>query len=514
MKQTQIIILDYGSQYTQLLARRIREQSVLAEVVRHDLTVAEMKEKYPNLKGIIFSGGPASVYEKDAYLVDQEIFNSDWPILGVCYGLQLITHLHGGKIEQAQKQEFGQSQLWIDGGKDNLFANIPDQKLVWMSHADHITQLPNDFIQLAHSDHSISAIKHQSKPIYGIQFHTEVTHSEYGVEILNNFLFKICAAEKDWYLQEFIQNQIQEIKNKVGDETVILGLSGGVDSSVAATLINRAIGHQLTAIFVDTGLLRLNEAEQVMKNYQDHFDLKIKKIDASQEFYQALKGVKDPEAKRKIIGKLFIDVFTREAKKFNQAKFLAQGTIYPDVIESATDTKTAKVIKSHHNVGGLPKDLNFELLEPLRNLFKDEVREVGRQLGMPEKLINRHPFPGPGLGVRILEEVTQEKADILRQADAIFISMLEEKGLYNQVSQAFVTLLPVKSVGVMGDNRTYEYVCAIRSVNTIDFMTAVISRFDWDFLENVASRIVNEVKGINRVTYDLTSKPPGTIEWE
>jgi len=514
MKQTQIIILDYGSQYTQLLARRIRDQHVFAEVVSHNLKANQIQQQYPNLKGIILSGGPASVYEPNAYSVDQEIFNLNLPILGVCYGLQLITHLNQGKVEQAVKQEFGKAELIIDQPNNLLFKDVPNHKIVWMSHADHISQMPIDFEQIAHSQNSIAAIKHLYKEIYGIQFHLEVTHTEYGTQILKNFLFEIVKVEQDWYVEHFITQTVKNIQETVGDEQVILGLSGGVDSSVAAALINKAIGHQLTAILVDTGLLRLNEAHKVMETYQTNFDLQIKKVDASEEFYQALKGITDPETKRKTIGKLFVDVFAREAKSFKNAKFLAQGTIYPDVIESATEASSAKVIKSHHNVGGLPEDLKFELLEPLRYLFKDEVREVGRELGIPEQMINRHPFPGPGLGIRIIGEVNQEKADILRQVDDIFISLLEENNLYNQVSQAHVVLLPVKTVGVMGDNRTYAYVVALRSVNTIDFMTANITHFKWEFLEQVTTKIISEVKEVNRVVYDITSKPPGTIEWE
>ncbi|ATG97274.1 glutamine-hydrolyzing GMP synthase [Mesoplasma lactucae] len=513
MKQTQIIILDYGSQYTQLLARRVRDLHVLAEVVPHNLSAEEIKKEYPNLKGIILSGGPASVYDDDAYTVDTKIFDMNLPILGVCYGLQLITHLNGGKVEKADKQEFGKAHLIIDEPSD-LFLDVPKDSLVWMSHADHITKMPTDYIQLAHSDNSISAIKHQDKDIYGIQFHGEVTHSEYGVQMIKNFVFNICQAKEDWFMAEFIKDSVKSIKETVGDDQVILGLSGGVDSSVTAALINQAIGKQLTCIFVDTGLLRLNEGDKVMKLYHDNFDMNVIRVNAEDEFLDALKGVEEPEAKRKIIGKLFTDIFAREAKKFKNAKFLAQGTIYPDVIESSRQGSTSKVIKSHHNVGGLPEDLNFTLLEPLRELFKDEVRRVGLELGIPKNMIYRHPFPGPGLGIRVIGEVTKEKCDILRQADDIFISMLEERDLYDKVSQAFVTLLPVKTVGVMGDNRTYEYVCALRSVNTIDFMTATISHFEWSFLEEVVNRIINEVSGINRVTYDITSKPPGTIEWE
>ncbi|AUF83497.1 glutamine-hydrolyzing GMP synthase [Mesoplasma syrphidae] len=514
MQQTQIIILDYGSQYTQLLARRIREQNVLAEVVDFNLTKADLL-KYPNLKGIILSGGPASVYEENAYMVDKEILEAGYPVLGVCYGLQLITHLFGGTVEAATKQEFGKAQLVIDDLSNILFDNVPNSKNVWMSHADHLTTIPNDFYQIAHSDNSIAAIKHKNQNIYGIQFHAEVTHSEFGAEILNNFIFKIAKAKKDWYMSTFIEKAIAQIKEKIGNDKVILGLSGGVDSSVAATLVSKAIGKQLTCIFVDTGLLRKNEALQVMDTYAKNFDMNIKMVDASELFYKNLRGISEPETKRKMIGKLFIDVFTEEARKMSRdAKWLAQGTIYPDVIESSKEGHSSKTIKSHHNVGGLPEDLGFELLEPIRDLFKDEVRKVGRELGIPDKMIDRHPFPGPGLGIRVIGEVTKEKCDILREVDDIFISALHEADLYTKVQQAHVVLLPVKTVGVMGDNRTYEFVAALRSVDTVDFMTATASHLPWDFIDKVVNKIINEVKHVNRIVYDVTSKPPGTIEWE
>lgn len=513
MKQTQIIILDYGSQYTQLLARRIRDLHVYAEVVNHELTWAEMHQQYPNLKGIVLSGGPASIYDIGAYLVDPAIFDSGLPVFGVCYGLQLITHLYHGSVERASKQEFGQAKLKILQ-PTKLFTDVPDNQDVWMSHADHITKMPDTFDTLATSEHSIAAIKHQNKEIYGIQFHAEVTHTLYGEQIIKNFLFLICNCTQDWFMREFISAKIQEIRALVGDQEVILGLSGGVDSSVAAALISKAIGDQLTCIFVDTGLLRLNESEKVMHAYEQNFRMKIIKVDAADQFYQALKGIEEPETKRKIIGKVFTDIFSDQASKLQYAHFLAQGTIYPDVIESSTTSGTSKVIKSHHNVGGLPDNLSFTLLEPLRTLFKDEVREVGIELGLPKAMIYRHPFPGPGLGIRVIGEVTKKKCDILRLVDDIFLSMMIEHDLYQQASQSFATLLPVKTVGVMGDNRTYEYVCALRSVQSVDFMTATISHFDWEFLEKVTTRIINEVDGVNRVVYDITSKPPGTIEWE
>lgn len=509
---TQIVILDYGSQYTQLLAHRIRKLNVYAEVVSFKTAATDLK-KYPNLKGIILSGGPSSVYARDAYSIDQEIFNLNLPILGVCYGMQLITEIFGGKVELANSQEFGKAILHIEE-QDKLLADVPNDSQVWMSHADHLTQMPQNFVQLARSDSSVAAIANLNKNIYGIQFHAEVTQSEYGTQMLENFCFKIANCIKDWTMKEFITEKIAEIKATVGEEQVILGLSGGVDSSVAAVLIAKAIGKQLTCIFVDTGLLRKNEAEKVMSTYAKAFDINIKLINAQEQFYQALKGVADPEAKRKIIGHNFIEVFNEEAKKLNNAKFLAQGTIYSDVIESSAEGHSSQTIKSHHNVGGLPEELNFTLLEPLRNLFKDEVRKVGKELGIPEAMINRHPFPGPGLGIRVIGEVTKEKCDILREVDNIFIKQLIKANLYNKTSQAFVTLLPTKTVGVMGDNRTYDYVVALRCVNTIDFMTASATHLPWEFLETVVNEIINKVEKVNRVVYDVTSKPPGTIEWE
>ncbi|ATZ16325.1 GMP synthase (glutamine-hydrolysing) [Entomoplasma freundtii] len=513
MNQTQILILDYGSQYTQLLARRIREQAIYTEVISHDLTWNEIQSQYPNVKGLILSGGPASVYSSEAYLLDPEILSSTLPILGICYGFQLLAQLNGGKIETASKQEFGLASLFLTPSESPLMSQVPQVSNVWMSHADYLTILPTDFEVLAHSPEAVAAIGHKSKPWFGLQFHPEVTQTEFGTQVLKNFLFNIVKAEPDWAMNNFIDYQKQKIQEQVGADKVILGLSGGVDSSVAALLINKAIGSQLVCLFVDTGLLRQNEAQEVMHNYEP-LGLNVHYIDAKEEFFTALKGIKDPEAKRKIIGRKFIDVFKREAQKIPNVKFLAQGTIYPDVIESAGLGKTAKVIKSHHNVGGLPKELGFTLLEPLKMLFKDEVRLVGKELGLTANLLNRHPFPGPGLGIRVLEEVTPEKVAILQAADAIFREMLTSENLISDSSQAFVVLLPVKSVGVMGDNRTYDYACVLRSVKTIDFMTAEASQLPWNFLANVAQRIINEVPGINRVTYDLTSKPPGTIEWE
>ena len=512
MKNSSIVILDFGSQYNQLIARRVREMGVYAEVVPFHEDIDKILERKP--KGIILSGGPASVYAKGAPTLDKRIFDANIPILGLCYGMQLITHLHGGEVERADKQEFGKASLKLDKKDSLIFKNIPDNTIVWMSHADHVNKMAEGFEIIAHTDSSIAAIENRDKKIYAFQYHPEVTHSEHGFEMLKNFVFEIVGAEKNWSMENYIETTVKEIKEKVGDKKVILGLSGGVDSSVAAMLINKAIGKQLTCIFVDTGLLRKNEAKHVMDIYAQNFDMNIKCINAEERFLSKLKGVEDPEEKRKIIGKEFIEVFNEEASKLKDAEFLAQGTIYPDVIESVSVKGPSVTIKSHHNVGGLPEDLNFKLLEPLRELFKDEVRKVGRELGIPDYMVDRHPFPGPGLGIRILGEVTKEKADILREADDIFIEELRKEGLYSKVSQAFVVLLPVKSVGVMGDERTYEYTAVLRSANTIDFMTATWSRLPYEFLEKVSNRILNEVKGINRLTYDISSKPPATIEWE
>ena len=512
MKNGSIVILDFGSQYNQLIARRVREMGVYAEVVPFHEDIDKILERKP--KGIILSGGPASVYAKGAPTLDKRIFDANIPILGLCYGMQLITHLHGGEVERADKQEFGKASLKLDKKDSLIFKNIPDNTIVWMSHADHVNKMAEGFEIIAHTDSSIAAIENRDKKIYAFQYHPEVTHSEHGFEMLKNFVFEIVGAEKNWSMENYIEITVKEIKEKVGNKKVILGLSGGVDSSVAAMLINKAIGKQLTCIFVDTGLLRKNEAKYVMDIYAQNFDMDIKCINAEERFLSKLKGVEDPEEKRKIIGKEFVEVFNEEAIKLKDAEFLAQGTIYPDVIESVSVKGPSVTIKSHHNVGGLPEDLNFKLLEPLRELFKDEVRKVGRELGIPDYMVDRHPFPGPGLGIRILGEVTKEKADILREADDIFIEELRKEGLYSKVSQAFVVLLPVKSVGVMGDERTYEYTAVLRSANTIDFMTATWSRLPYEFLEKVSNRILNEVKGINRLTYDISSKPPATIEWE
>ena len=506
-----VLILDFGSQYNQLIARRIREMGVYTKILPFYTTAKDIKALEP--KGIIYSGGPASVYDSNAPLSDPEIINLGIPILGICYGMQIIAHQMGGEIAIADKREFGKTIIKCNSS--SLFEKVPTKHRVWMSHADRLIKSPLGFSVLAKSENSIAAIANELKDLYCLQFHPEVTHSEYGTQILRNFVFEICACTKNWHLKNFIDDSIQNIRSKVGNSEVILGLSGGVDSSVAAVLIHRAIGDQLKCILVDTGLLRKNEAHQIMETYSnDHFNINIQQINANGQFLSKLRGITDPEKKRKIIGAEFVKIFQEEAQKHNNALFLAQGTIYPDVIESQSVNGPSATIKSHHNVGGLPKKMGLKLLEPLRSLFKDEVRKVGLELGIPEKMIFRHPFPGPGLAIRILGEVTPKKIEILQNADDILIQELKKSNLYKTVNQAFVVLLPIKSVGVMGDLRTYEYTAVIRSTNTADFMTATWSRLPYDLLERVSNRIINEVKGINRVTYDISSKPPSTIEWE
>ncbi|MBP0611859.1 glutamine-hydrolyzing GMP synthase [Chryseobacterium sp. cx-311] len=505
-----IVILDFGSQYNQLIARRIREMEVYSEVIPYNTPLDEILAKEP--AGIVLSGGPSSVNAENAHLVDKALFEQNIPVLGICYGMQLTTHLLGGQVKKGVKGEYGKAKLQIDKSNE-LLAGVSRFSTVWMSHFDEVQTVPAGFTVNATTD-VISAISNEEKKIYCVQFHPEVSHTEEGPRMIENFVLKICQAPRNWKLTNYIEKTVAEIKEKVGNEKVILGLSGGVDSSVAAVLVHKAIGDQLTCIFVDTGLLRKDEGRKVMENYGEHFHMKIDMVDASERFLSKLKGVSDPEAKRKVIGNEFVAVFDEESHKFEGAKFLAQGTIYPDVIESQSVKGPSAVIKSHHNVGGLPEEMKMELLEPLRELFKDEVRKVGEELGIPHHLVMRHPFPGPGLGIRILGEVDEEKVKILQEADDIFIEELYKNNLYEQVSQAFVVLLPVKSVGVMGDERTYEYTAVVRSANTIDFMTATFSKFPWEFLETVSNRIINEVRGINRVAYDISSKPPATIEWE
>jgi GMP synthase (glutamine-hydrolysing) len=511
-KQGGIVILDFGSQYNQLIARRVRELGVYAEIIPFNSSLENILQNQP--KGIILSGGPSSVYADDANLIDKNIYEQNIPVLGICYGMQLTTHLLNGTVSKGKIGEYVKAVFYKDSNH-LLLKNVPEKSTVWMSHFDEVTQLPKGFQSLGHTDTCIAGIYNDDKKIYATQFHPEVNHSEFGKQIIQNFVVDICQADKHWNLSGYITRTIENIKKEVGNQKVVLGLSGGVDSSVAAMLIHKAIGDQLTCIFVDTGLLRHNEGKAVMQTYGKHYQMNIKMIDARNQFLNALKGVTEPEAKRKIIGREFIEVFDREAQQIKDVKYLAQGTIYPDIIESqSAKGGPSATIKSHHNVGGLPEKMNLKLLEPLKELFKDEVRAIGLEMGIPREMIMRHPFPGPGLGIRILGEIDAEKVQILQKADAIFIEELQKHNLYNKVSQAFVVLLPVKSVGVMGDERTYEYTAVVRAANTTDFMTATWSRLPYDFLEIVSSRIINEVKGINRVAYDISSKPPATIEWE
>ena len=508
-----VLILDFGSQYTQLIARRVRELHVFSEIQPFNYPLEKIKAD-KSIKAIILSGGPSSVYAEDAPRPDSGIFQLGLPILGICYGLQLIAAEMGGQVDPAARREYGRAELFIDEDTE-LFFEVDSPTVVWMSHGDHLTEAPPGFSILAHTENSpIAAIGNAEKNIYGIQFHPEVHHTVEGKQILHNFLYLIAGVTGDWSPQSFISSQIEKIRQQVGDKRVLCALSGGVDSSVVAVLLHRAIGDQLTCVFVDTGLLRANEAQEVETVFREHFHINLISVNASQLFLSKLRGVTDPEQKRKIIGNTFIDVFEAEAQKSGPFDFLAQGTLYPDVIESVSFKGPSETIKTHHNVGGLPEKMNFQLIEPLRELFKDEVREVGRQLGLPEKIIGRHPFPGPGLAIRILGEVTEERLNILRQADAIYIHELRKAGLYDQIWQAFAVLLPVKSVGVMGDQRTYEYVLALRAVVSVDGMTADWFHFPFDFLAQVSNKIINQVKGVNRVVYDISSKPPATIEWE
>lgn len=516
-----ILILDFGSQVTQLIARRVREAHVYCEVHPNDVSADFIREFAP--KGIILSGSHMSAYEESNDQASEAVFTAGVPVLGICYGMQTMAQQLGGKVESGAKREFGYAEVRARN-HTKLLEGIEDFKTeagegmlkVWMSHGDKVAELPPGFVVMASTPSCpIAAMCDEKRGFYAVQFHPEVTHTVKGREILNRFVLDICQCAPDWEMGSYIDEAVEQIRRQVGDEEVILGLSGGVDSSVAAALIHRAIGKQLTCVFVDNGLLRKGEREQVRETFEKNMGLKLIVVDAIDRFMNALAGVSDPEQKRKIIGREFVNVFQAEAEKLTAAKWLAQGTIYPDVIESAgAKTKKAKVIKSHHNVGGLPDTLHLKLLEPLRSLFKDEVRELGIQLGLPAEMVYRHPFPGPGLGVRILGEVKREYADLLREADAIFIEELRNAGWYDKVSQAFVVFLPVKSVGVMGDGRTYEWVVSLRSVETSDFMTAKWSELPYDLLGRVSNRIINEVRGINRVVYDVSGKPPATIEWE
>jgi GMP synthase (glutamine-hydrolysing) len=513
MNKESIAIIDFGSQYVQLIARRVREHNVYSIIVQPSVKAADLAKQ--GVTGIILSGGPASVYAKDAPRCDPAIFELGVPILGICYGMQIGSQILGANVAPAQSREYGRTNLTITENK-GLLANIPKTTTVWMSHGDQVNQLNNDFVALATTPTCpFAAVRHTSKPFYGVQFHPEVTHTPRGSDMLKNFLYDICKCTGNWQMRDFAEQAIESVQAKVGDATVICGLSGGVDSAVTAALIHKAIGKQLVCIFVDNGLLRKNERDGVESMFRDHFHIDLHVVDWSKQFLAGLAGVTDPQQKRKIIGAEFIEAFKSEAKNIPNARFLAQGTLYPDVIESGKrEGNLAANIKLHHNVGGLPEQLGFELVEPLRDLFKDEVRVVGEYLGLPEDMVWRHPFPGPGLAVRIIGEITPKRLEVLRQADEILIDEIRAAGLYRNISQALAVLVPVATVGVMGDERSYDNVIAIRAVETTDFMTADFSHIPYEVLGLISSRIINEVRGVNRVVYDISSKPPATIEWE
>lgn len=519
LSRQMLVILDFGSQYSELIARRIRETQVYSEVLSYRTTVSQIKQLNP--QGIILSGGPNSVYDANAPQCDPGIWDLGIPILGVCYGMQLMVQQLGGSVERAERGEYGKASLLIDDPTD-LLTNVEDGTTMWMSHGDSVKQLPEGFEVLAHTDNTpCAAIAHHSKQLYGVQFHPEVVHSLGGQALIRNFVYHICECEPTWTMAAFVEQATREIRAKVGDKRVLLALSGGVDSSTLAFLLHKAIGDQLTCMFIDQGFMRKNEPERLVKLFHEQFHIPVVHVKARDRFLIKIAGITDPEEKRKRIGHEFIRVFEEESKRLGPFDYLAQGTLYPDVIESAdtnvdpkTGERVAVKIKSHHNVGGLPEDLRFKLIEPLRKLFKDEVRKVGKSIGLPEEIINRHPFPGPGLAIRILGEVTEERLEILRDADHIVRQEINRQGMYSKFWQAFAVLLPIRSVGVMGDQRTYAYPIVLRFVSSEDGMTADWSRVPYDFLETISNRIVNEVPGVNRVVYDVTSKPPGTIEWE
>ena len=510
MRET-ILVLDFGSQYTQLIARRVRELGVYSEIKPFNIPLAEISETKP--KGIILSGGPSSVWDEEHPTLDTSIFDMGIPILGICYGLQITMHLLGGTVERSEKREFGPAKLKVLDDSD-IFLGIPKESDVWMSHGDRVLDLPQGFTVIAESGNSPqAAVRSEKLKFWGTQFHPEVVHTDCGKEILSNFVHKIAGCENSWTPKSFAETAINEIREKVGDSQVVCGLSGGVDSAVAALILQHAIWDKLHCIFVDTGMLRLNEAEEVVRSFRD-MGLNLIHVDAKERFLEKLRDVTDPEKKRKIIGEEFIRVFEEESSHISGAEYLAQGTLYPDVIESVSVKGPSATIKSHHNVGGLPEKMHLKLVEPLRELFKDEVRAVGRELGLDPNILNRHPFPGPGLAIRIMGEITEERLDVLRLADHIFIEEIKKAGIYDDIWQAFCVFLPVKTVGVMGDERTYENVIALRAVTSLDGMTAKWARIPDDVLERISVRIINEVKGINRVVYDISTKPPGTIEWE
>lgn len=507
-----ILILDFGSQVTQLIARRVREQSVYCEIHPYNVSLDKIREYAP--KGIILSGGPSSVYDADAPHSDPGLYDLGVPVLGICYGMQLMTHQLGGTVERSDKREYGRAMMELDDVQD-LFSGFDGRTEVWMSHGDRIEAIPDGFSRIAHTEHCpVAAMKDESRRFFGVQFHPEVVHTPRGEEMLGNFIFSVCDCRPVWTMASFIETEVEDIRRKVGDGRVICGLSGGVDSSVVAVLIHKAIGDQLTCVFVNNGLLRKGEAEKVVNLFSKHFKINLKYVDATDRFLDKLAGVTDPEKKRKIIGNEFIYLFEEEAKKLGKVDYLAQGTLYPDVIESVSTKGPSAVIKSHHNVGGLPEKMNLKLLEPVRELFKDEVRLLGRELGMPDEVIHRQPFPGPGLAIRCISDLTAEKLEILREADAVVLDEIRKAGLYRDIWQSFAVLLPVRTVGVMGDARTYDYTIALRAVNSIDGMTADWVKLPYEVLGSISSRIINEVKGVNRVVYDISQKPPSTIEWE
>ncbi len=507
-----ILVIDFGSQYTQLIVRKVRNFNVYSLIKHNSITVEEILNEQP--KGIILSGGPASVFDINSPKINNKILELGIPILGICYGFQLISFSLGGRVEKSDKREYGLAKLKVDN-KNKLFLNIPSEFNVWMSHSDKVVKLPENFIPIASTENTeYAAAFNPEKNIYGVQFHPEVTHTEFGNKIIENFLFEICKCNPNWLMSNFINDKIDEIKKIVGNNKVVCALSGGVDSTVAAILVQKAIGKNLHCIHVDTGLMRKNESKEIIDFFQKNFVINLHFVDASRLFIQKLKGVYEPEEKRKIIGKTFIEVFESEIQKIGDVKFLVQGTLYPDIVESGVFSSNSSVIKSHHNVGGLPENLSLHLIEPLKELFKDEVRQLGRELNIPEILLKKHPFPGPGLAIRIIGEVDEEKLNLLREVDYLFIEELKKSNLYDSVWQAFAVLLPVKSVGVMGDERSYAYSIVLRAVTSIDGMTADWAKLDHQFLNLVSNKIINEIKGVNRVVYDITSKPPATIEWE